>query len=123
MNKFFEELTEVNTHQIFDIVLVDFNISALKQNVQVLYVLTNYDQVFKESTQLSGGLLDHVFIRKDIATDIDVQSIAIRTRLSDQDVVFLMLHMKNNEWYIIYLYIYAFYLYYLYFKYNIRHFY
>ena len=123
MNKFFEELTEVNTHQIFDIVLVDFNISALKQNVQVLYVLTNYDQVFKESTQLSGGLLDHVFIRKDIAMDIDVQSIAIRTRLSDQDVVFLMLHMKNNEWYIIYLYIYAFYLYYLYFKYNIRHFY
>ena len=60
-------------------------------------MLTTYNQVVKESKQLSGGLLDHVFIRKDITVDIDVQSIVITTHFSDPDAVFLMLHTKNNE--------------------------
>lgn len=49
----------------------------------------------KEFTQVSGGLLDHVFIHKDITVDIDRQSIVITTHFSDHDAVFLILHIKT----------------------------
>ena len=35
VNNFYEELIEVNTHQIFEIMLGDFNINALEPNSQV----------------------------------------------------------------------------------------
>ena len=52
LNNFYQKLVEVNTHQIFDIILADFSINALEPNSQVLRVLTNYNQVVKESTRL-----------------------------------------------------------------------
>ena len=59
LNNFYEELIEVSTHQIFDIILCDFTINTQEPNSQVLQMLTNYNQVVKESTQILGGLLDH----------------------------------------------------------------
>ena len=59
LNNFYENLTEINTHQNFDIILGDFSVNALEQNSQVRQVLSNYMQVVTKSTQISGGLLDH----------------------------------------------------------------
>ena len=44
----------------------DFNINALDSTFRILQVMSNYVQVVTESTQISGALLDHVFVRKDL---------------------------------------------------------
>ena len=83
LNNFYEELD-------------DFNIDALEPNSQVLQVLTKYNQVAKESTQVSGSLLDHMFIRKDIEVDIDVQSIVITTFFFLSGFSFTNIHKSQD---------------------------
>ena len=61
-----ENLIEINTHQNLGIILGDFSVNALEQNYQVRQVLSNYMQVVTKSTQISGGLLDHIFIHKQM---------------------------------------------------------
>ena len=96
LNNFCENLIEINTHQNFDIILGDFNVNALEQNSQVKQVLSNYMQLVTESTQTSGGLLDHIFIRKQMNQEMVVQNVIITTYFSDHDVVFLTLQMKSD---------------------------
>ena len=43
VNNIYEELINVNTYHVFDIILNDFNINALEPKSQVLQVLTNYN--------------------------------------------------------------------------------
>ena len=64
LSNFQKNLIEINTHETFDIILVNLNVNTLEQNSQVKQVLSNYMRVVAESTQISGGLLDHIFIRK-----------------------------------------------------------
>ena len=40
--------------------------NALDLTPRILQVMSNYVQVVTESTQISGVLLDHVFVRKDL---------------------------------------------------------
>ena len=43
VNNIYEELINVNTYHVFDIILNDFSINALEPKSQVLQVLTNYN--------------------------------------------------------------------------------
>ena len=61
------------------IILGDFNVNALEKNSQVKQVLSKYMQVVTESTQISGSLLDHIFIRKQINQVMVVQNMVITT--------------------------------------------
>ena len=97
LNNFCENLIEINTHQNFDIILGDFNVNALEQNSQVKQVLSNYMQVVTESKQISGGLLDHIFIHKQMNQEMVVQNVVIATYFSDHDAVFLMLQTKSDQ--------------------------
>ena len=90
-------------YQTFDIILGDFNIDAVQPNAPVLQVLNNYAQVVAEYSQISSGLLDHVFIYKDIAEESDIQNIVITTHFIDPDAVFFLLQMKNNERYVFFI--------------------
>ena len=93
LNNFYENLIEINTYQNFDIILGDFRVIALEQNSQVKQVLSNYMQVVTESTQISGGLLDHMFIHKQMNQEMVAQNVVITTYISDHNAVFL----KRNE--------------------------
>ena len=46
-------------------------------------------QVVTESMQISGGLLDHLFIRKQMDEEIILQNVVVTTYFSDHDAVFL----------------------------------
>ena len=96
LNNFYENLIQINTHQNFDIILGDFSVNALEQNSQVRQVLSNYMQVFTKSTQRSGGLLDHIFIHKQMNQEMVVQNVVIATYFSDHDAVFLTLQTKSD---------------------------
>ena len=96
LNNFYENLIEINTHQNFDIILGDFSVNALEQNSQVKQVLSNYMQVVTESTQISGGLLDHIFNHKQMNQEMVVQNVIITTYFSDHDLAFLTLLTKSD---------------------------
>ena len=96
LNNFFENLIEINTYQNFDVILGDFNVNALDQNFQVKQVLSNYMQVVTESTQISGGLLDHIFIHKQMNQEMVAQNVVITAYISDHNAVFLTLQTKSD---------------------------
>ena len=95
LNNFYENLKEINTHQNFDITLDDFSVNALEQNSQVK-LLRNYMQVVTESTQISAGLLDHIFNPKQTNQEMLAQNVVITTYFSDHDAVFLTLQIKSD---------------------------
>ena len=97
LSNFQKNLIEINTHETFDIILVNLNVNTLEQNSQVKQVLSNYMRVVAESTQISGGLLDHIFIRKQMNQEMVVQNVVIRAYYSDHDAVFLTLQMKSDQ--------------------------
>ena len=57
--------------------------------------MSNYVQVVTESTQISGALLDHAFIRKDLLKN-EVRSVVRTLHFSDHDAVVLTLMLKSN---------------------------
>ena len=61
---FYEHRREINFRQNVDLLLGDFNIKALDPTSRILQVISNYVQVL--TTQISGALLDHVFVRKKL---------------------------------------------------------
>ena len=42
----------------FDIILEQFNINAFDENAWLAHIFSSYDQIVKESTHISGSLLD-----------------------------------------------------------------
>ena len=49
-----------------------------------------------ESTQISGALLDHVFVLKDLLKKTEVKSVVRTLHFSDHDAVVLTLMLKSN---------------------------
>ena len=94
---FYEHLGEINFSQNIDLLLGDFNINPLDPTSRILQVMSNYIQVVTESTQISGALLGHVFVRKDLfKKKIEVRSIVRTLHFSDHDAVVLTLLLKSN---------------------------
>ena len=50
-----------------------------------------------ESTQISGALLDHVFVLKDLLKKTEVKSVVRTLHFSDHDAVVLTLLLKTNS--------------------------
>lgn len=59
---FYQELREVNADSTFIKILGDFNIIAIEQNSQVSQLLLDYVETVFKQTEISGSLLDHVYI-------------------------------------------------------------
>ena len=92
---FYEHLREIIFRQNIDLLLGDFNINALDATSRILQVMSNYVRVVTESTQISGALLDHVFVRKDLFKKTEVRSVNRTLHFSDHDAVMLTL-LKSN---------------------------
>ena len=67
MTKYCDRVGEfVRTHHV-DIILSDFIIYVLGKPVAKLSsALTNFIQIFKEPTRLSGSLIDDVYIKQNL---------------------------------------------------------
>ena len=91
---FYEHLREIIFRQNIDLLLGDFNINALDPTSRILQVMSNYVRVVTESTQISGALLDHVFVRKDLFKKTEVRSVNRTLHFSDDAVMLTLL--KSN---------------------------
>ena len=70
----YQEFVEINAGNTFNIILGDFNINFLEQNSQISQLLSDYVQIVFEPNQISGSLLDHVYIQRNILDTMDVKS-------------------------------------------------
>ena len=77
-----------------DIVLGDFNINAQNQLNHLLQIFSIYKQIVTEPTQLSGAILDHVYLRNDLSDNFDIQTFVKCIYFSDHDAVQLKLELK-----------------------------
>ena len=62
---FYQALAEINVNSTFNIILGDFDINSTEQNSQNSQLLSDYMQILSEPTQISGSLLNHVYIKKN----------------------------------------------------------
>ena len=70
-----------------DIIMGDFNLDAYKCNVNLTFTLRNYKLIIKYVTHLSGGQIDHVYIKKSLLDQVHVESIIHTVNFSDHDAV------------------------------------
>ena len=77
MTQFCGWVGEIVRTRHIDIILGDFNINVLGKPVATLSsALTNFIQIVKEPTDLSGSLIDHAYIRQHLLGNVnaDVQN-------------------------------------------------
>ena len=70
---FYEHVREINFSQNIDLLLGNLIINAFDPTSPILQVMLNYVQVVTKSTQISGALLDHVFVRKDLLKKLKLE--------------------------------------------------
>ena len=78
-----------------DIVLGDFNINAQNQPNQLLQIFSDYKQIVTKPTQLSGAILDHVYLKNDFSEKFDIQTFVKCIYFSDHDAVQLKLELSE----------------------------
>ena len=82
-----------------DIVTRDFNYNLLKASEnKLLDIFTNHSQMVKKLTQLSGSLIDHVYIKKTLMANFSINATADNINFSDHDVIKIVI-VQNNVYF------------------------
>ena len=81
-----------------DIILGDFNINLLGKLVATSSsALTNFIQIVKEPTHLSGSLIDHVYIHQDLFRNVNAEVKNFDVYFSDHDAIQISLTDKSDN--------------------------
>ena len=81
-----------------DIILGEFNVNLLGKLVATLSsALTNFIQIVKESTPLSGSLIDHVYIHQDLLGNVNVEVRNFDVYFSDRNTIQISLTDNFNN--------------------------
>ena len=82
-----------------DIILGDFNINLLGKPVATSSsALTNFIQIVKEPTHLSGSLIDHVYIHQDLLGIVNAEVKNFDVYFSDHDAIQISLTDKSDSY-------------------------
>ena len=85
---FYDHIAQLVSQENIDILLGDLNINALDSRNDVLgYVLSQYVLLVDEPTHISGGLIDHVYVKKSFLENKTVLSSVRSVFFSDHDAV------------------------------------
>ena len=77
---------ELDSH--IDIILGDMNINAFDDNNNYFaHYLTDYQQVVKDPTHISGSLIDHIYVHNNMLNLMNVSIIIKNVYYSDHDAV------------------------------------
>lgn len=79
-----------------DIIMGDFNIDAFKPNKELVNVLSNYKLIIQSATHLSGGQIDHIYIKKALLDMFHVDSTVHIVHFTDHDALKFKLTRKNT---------------------------
>lgn len=79
---------------MIDVILGDFNVNALSEENYFLDYLTEYKQVVTEPTHISGSLIDHIYVHKNLFNTFDVETLVKIVYFSDHDAIKLKIRLK-----------------------------
>ena len=81
------------------IIMGDFNMDAFKQNERLTIALRSYELIIKSATHLSGGQLDHVYVKKSLLDQIHIESVIHTVYFSDHDAIQFKLTKRSDKVY------------------------
>ena len=97
LESFFEYLRYFVERSSAHFVIGDFNIDVFNDNMQLKNILSDYTQVVKEPTHLSGSLLDQIYVRNTVLQEFSVSASVIDLYFSDHDAVRLKMTSSNVD--------------------------
>ena len=68
-----------------------------KPDATLLSALTNFNQIVKELTHLSGSLIDHVYIHQDLLGNVNSEVKNFDLYFSDHDAIQISLTDKSDN--------------------------
>lgn len=77
-----------------DVILGDFNVNALGDNNYFMDYLTDYEQIVSEPTHISGSIIDHIYINRNILKNLNVKTLIKNIYFSDHDAIQLRITNK-----------------------------
>ena len=82
-----------------DFVLGDFNINGLDVDSCRLLkeILFNYELMLDFPTHIDGGMLDHVYVSKNVMESFDAKILKKCINMSDHDAIKIELVPKEND--------------------------
>ena len=95
LSSFLEVLHYLMQARNIDIILGDFNINGLIPNPASSLLEDDYELILKEPTHLSGSMLDHVYISKQLLIEINVDAFVCTLFFSDHDAIKIHLSSKR----------------------------
>ena len=98
MIQFYDWVGEFVRTRHVDIILGDFNINVLGKPVATLSsALTNFIQIVKEPTHLSGSLIDHGYIHQNLLGNVNAEVRNFDVYFSDHDVIQISVTDKSDN--------------------------
>lgn len=80
-----------------DIVLGDFNINALEAPSRLENVMCDFQLIVDSATHIDGGLLDHVYVHKNLTRSLHVQTLQKCVNISDHNAIKIKLSLKEAD--------------------------
>ena len=79
-----------------DVIFGDFNIDAFLGCNYVSEYLSQYKMVVNSATHISGSLIDHVYISKDLCQQTEITSMIKNVYFTDHEAIKIVLRAKKN---------------------------
>ena len=99
VNEFLCLLSNVVRQYQIDLILGDFNINGLDEDIcsRLNDAIPDYQSVINFPTHIDGGLLDHIYVHQDLLSIYHWKTIGRCINVSDHDVVKLKLMYKDKS--------------------------
>lgn len=81
-------------NEVIDVILGDFNVNALSEENYFLHYLTEYKQVVTEPTHISGSLIDHIYVHKNLFDMFEIETLVKNIYFSDHDAIKLIVRLR-----------------------------
>ena len=86
---FYHILSEILQLDTIQVVLGDFNINAQDsiQGERLSQLFQNYKQIVEDSTHIGGATMDHIYVKKDLQENVNLEYFVRYVCFSDHDAI------------------------------------
>ena len=97
LSMFYDDLSALVNSYTIHVLMGDFNLTYYEKKQLLNQALSDYTMIVSQPTHIDGGLLDHVYVRKDFLNDFDVTCLVKCVFFSDHDALKVKLIRKKID--------------------------
>ena len=97
MASFLHTIEHIKRQNEVHTILGDFNINIIKGNPRISIVLSNYTQIVREPTHISGSSIDHVYIKNEFLESVNATSQIVGVHFSDHNAARFCISNKISK--------------------------